>query len=491
MPAGQLPGDPAIPMVCLACAHAAKFPDAVEAACGIRPALPPRMADLYEREERVTVLPDDLAEVQAFIRRTRRHECRDHHPVQRLPRRHRADGGPRLRHHRRLRRGRQPPRDGRGRERHRPFPRAHGVQGHAAPRNRARHRRADRGCRRISQRLHLAARRRYYARVLAEDTGLALDIIADILRAPAFARDEIETERGVILSEIGQALDTPDDIIFDWLQEPPIPTSRSASRDPRAAGAGATESPARTSPASSPPLQAGTDDPLGRRRPGSRRDRDAKARRALLSDMTPGGIRPRRGTAAASPGGEAAEQAHFALALAAPAYREDSFSPPDPRRRARRRHVLAPVSGGARASRPLLHHLRARAGLVRQGLMTIYAGTGAEELAESPPSPCVELARIREDLTEAETARARAIRPAPGCRGWRTPPPGPSATQPCCDLGVGCRRWPRRLSASTPIRRRPRRRRPHRRGPCAALALYGPVSLGPMQQRLARGAGGQ
>jgi threonine synthase len=70
--AGQLPGDPAIPMVCLACAHAAKFPDAVEAACGIRPALPTRMADLYEREERVTVLPDDLAEVQAFIRRTRR-----------------------------------------------------------------------------------------------------------------------------------------------------------------------------------------------------------------------------------------------------------------------------------------------------------------------------------------------------------------------------------------------------------------------------------
>jgi len=70
--AGQIERDPATPMICLACAHAAKFPDAVEAACGIRPALPARMSDLFEREERITVLPDDLAEVQGFIRRTRR-----------------------------------------------------------------------------------------------------------------------------------------------------------------------------------------------------------------------------------------------------------------------------------------------------------------------------------------------------------------------------------------------------------------------------------
>ena len=47
-------GDPAVPMVVLATAHAAKFPDAVEAACGVRPALPPRMADLMTRPERVT-----------------------------------------------------------------------------------------------------------------------------------------------------------------------------------------------------------------------------------------------------------------------------------------------------------------------------------------------------------------------------------------------------------------------------------------------------
>ncbi len=60
------------PVVALATAHAAKFPDAVEAACGVRPALPPRMADLYEREERVTVLPNDLSALQAHIRKSAR-----------------------------------------------------------------------------------------------------------------------------------------------------------------------------------------------------------------------------------------------------------------------------------------------------------------------------------------------------------------------------------------------------------------------------------
>src|SRR5699024_6045677 len=49
------------------------------------------------------------------------------------------------------------------------------------------------------------------------------DIIADILRDPALDAEEIERERGVILQEIGQARDTPDDIIFDWLQEAAFP----------------------------------------------------------------------------------------------------------------------------------------------------------------------------------------------------------------------------------------------------------------------------
>lgn len=58
----------------------------------------------------------------------------------------------------------------------------------------------------------------FHARVLKQDVPLALDIIADILTRPAFAPDELERERQVVLQELGQARDTPDDIVFDHLQ---------------------------------------------------------------------------------------------------------------------------------------------------------------------------------------------------------------------------------------------------------------------------------
>ena len=60
--------DPATPIVSLATAHPAKFPDAVEDASGLRPKLPQGIADLYDRPERMTVLPNNLAQVEAFLR---------------------------------------------------------------------------------------------------------------------------------------------------------------------------------------------------------------------------------------------------------------------------------------------------------------------------------------------------------------------------------------------------------------------------------------
>jgi threonine synthase len=60
--------DPAVPLVALACAHPAKFPDAVGKATGIRPPLPPHMADLYDKKEILTVLPNDLGQLQGFVR---------------------------------------------------------------------------------------------------------------------------------------------------------------------------------------------------------------------------------------------------------------------------------------------------------------------------------------------------------------------------------------------------------------------------------------
>ena len=57
-----------VPVVAMATAHPAKFPDAMERAIGVRPALPKRMADLFERAERFELLPNDLAAVQARVR---------------------------------------------------------------------------------------------------------------------------------------------------------------------------------------------------------------------------------------------------------------------------------------------------------------------------------------------------------------------------------------------------------------------------------------
>ena len=64
--------DPSVPMVVLSTAHAAKFPDAVEAACGARPRLPEWLSDIESRPERFTVLPADQSAVERFVLETSR-----------------------------------------------------------------------------------------------------------------------------------------------------------------------------------------------------------------------------------------------------------------------------------------------------------------------------------------------------------------------------------------------------------------------------------
>lgn len=70
----------------------------------------------------------------------------------------------------------------------------------------------------------------YYARVMKADVALALDVLADILANPAFVPDELEREKSVIVQEIGAAQDTPDDVVFEHLNElcfPEQPMGRS------------------------------------------------------------------------------------------------------------------------------------------------------------------------------------------------------------------------------------------------------------------------
>ena len=70
----------------------------------------------------------------------------------------------------------------------------------------------------------------YYARVMKADVPLAIDVLSDILANPAFDSDELEREKSVIVQEIGAAMDTPDDAVFEYLGElayPDQPMGRS------------------------------------------------------------------------------------------------------------------------------------------------------------------------------------------------------------------------------------------------------------------------
>jgi len=62
------PPCPGVPTVAMATAHPSKFPDAMERATGQRPALPPRLADLFERPERFTVMPNDVGAIETAVR---------------------------------------------------------------------------------------------------------------------------------------------------------------------------------------------------------------------------------------------------------------------------------------------------------------------------------------------------------------------------------------------------------------------------------------
>jgi threonine synthase len=68
--------DPTVPVVCVATAHPAKFPEAVEAAIGVRPELPPGFAEKLERPERYRTLPNDLGEVEDHVATVVEHRLR-------------------------------------------------------------------------------------------------------------------------------------------------------------------------------------------------------------------------------------------------------------------------------------------------------------------------------------------------------------------------------------------------------------------------------
>lgn len=263
----------------------------------------------------------------------------------------------------------------------------------------------------------------YYARVLKDDVALALDLIADIVLNPIFDPREIEVERGVILQEIGQAADTPDDIIFDWLQEVSYPgqalgrTILGPAERVRAFGRADFDRfvASHYGPGQLILSAAGAVD-------HDHIVRLAEATFGHLAPSTP--MMPEPGHFA---GGErhevkALEQAHFTLALEAPGYRSDDFYTAQ---------IYASVLGGGMSSR-LFQEIREKRGLCYTiyaqvgsyddtGMLTIYAGTSGEELPELVGLTLDELKRSAEDMTQAELARARAQMKAGLLMGLESP----------------------------------------------------------------------
>ncbi|WP_323041378.1 pitrilysin family protein [Gemmobacter sp.] len=254
----------------------------------------------------------------------------------------------------------------------------------------------------------------YYARVLRADVPLALDVIADIVMNPAFEPREVEVERGVILQEIGQMLDTPDDVIFEWLQEaafPGQPMGRSIlGTSDRVSGFDASDLRRfvgrHYQPGQMVLAAAGAVD----------HDAIVAQARALFGGLVaqaPSSFAPARFAPGERRAIEDLEQVHLALAFQA-----EGWHSPD----LHVAHTYAGIMGGGMSSR-LFQKLREEHGMCYTvdaqssahedvGLITVYAGTGEDQVGDLCRLTMDELKRAADDMTEAEVARARAQRRA-------------------------------------------------------------------------------
>jgi predicted Zn-dependent peptidase len=250
----------------------------------------------------------------------------------------------------------------------------------------------------------------YYAKVLKEDVPLALDILADILQHSTFEAEELERERTVILQEIGQANDTPDDIIFDYFQERAYPD--------QAMGRPVLGRPEIIRRLRREDVTAYLRDHYGASHMvlaaagNLDHDRIVALAEQLLAEMP--AERPLATEPARYTGGERREERDLEqlhLIMGFPGLRLDD---PDYYAGA----VLTTAFGGGMSSR-LFQEIREKRGLVYSvhcfghnyrdgGLFGIYAGTGEEEAAELVPALCEEVRKLEDGLTPVELARAKA-----------------------------------------------------------------------------------
>jgi predicted Zn-dependent peptidase len=250
----------------------------------------------------------------------------------------------------------------------------------------------------------------FYAKVLKEDVPLAVDIIADILQDATLDDSELGRERTVILQEIMQAQDTPDDIIFDRFQETAFPE--------QALGRPVLGSPeliaAMTREVLAGYMRVHYGAPRMVLAAAGRVDHDelVELAKAAFDRLT--ATVERQHEPARYQGGDFREerdleQVHLVLGFQGVGYRDSDFYPVS---------VLSTLLGGGMSSR-LFQEAREKRGLVYSiytfptsytdsGVFGIYAGTGEKEVEELIPLVCDELGKIEDDVSDAEISRARA-----------------------------------------------------------------------------------
>ena len=250
----------------------------------------------------------------------------------------------------------------------------------------------------------------YYAKMLAPDMPLAIDVLSDILQNSVYDPAELERERAVVLQEIGQAEDTPDDIIFDHFQErafpdqpmgwPVLGRAEIIGALPREVVAGYLES--RYRPEKMIVAAAGNVD----------HDRLVDLVSKSL-DRLPTGAEPAT-LPADYRGGEHREDRDLEQVNVVLGFSGVSYHDPDHYAAA----VLSQLLGGGMSSR-LFQEVREKRGLVYSihtfsssyddsGLFGVYAGTGEKAAAEMMPVICEEVLKVADTLEEVEVTRSAA-----------------------------------------------------------------------------------
>ena len=250
----------------------------------------------------------------------------------------------------------------------------------------------------------------FHGRALARDTELVAELIADLVRAPLFDAEHLEREKQVILSELGESVDSPDDLVHDHLFEAAFegqPIGRSVlGNETSVLGIAQRDCfdwlgqqfvPSRMVLAASGKVDAGDILRLAERLLGDMESRDAPI---IESAKFTGGVRNDR---------RSFEQAHWCLAF-------EGIPATDPRSPALTLFVQA--LGGGTSSR-LFQELREERGLAYSiyawnqaftdtGLVGIGCAAERARAAESVQLSRDGLAATAENLTDAELGRARA-----------------------------------------------------------------------------------